>query len=300
MSNPFTDADMEALRGLYGNETVDTKFQPLKTSELVKSTVTQSDQAYDMSGYARIAKDMGISSTQLYKELKLSEEHGIKLQEKEEGFLTKVLNFARTGEFAVGGIISGKGAVTGIKERISPSEALGISNDDTPLFSKAGLAGLAADILLDPTTYITFGFGASAKVATSAGEKVLNKSGRDFLTKKVIELGEEEGRKAVAKYIMKEGGEGLIDEGGLKFMGQQILSREKTLAPFKTVGGVVKKTPILGDATTKLADVFANAFKPFAQISKLDIKIGNKPSVEVLSALEKLGIKSTPDEFGKG
>ncbi|MDD5220416.1 MAG: hypothetical protein PHV11_07610, partial [Candidatus Bipolaricaulis sp.] len=86
-----------------------------------------------------------------------------KTKEKSLGTLKSVIDFMRTGEFAVGGVLSGVSPAEGIKRKISPSDALGIKNTAT---------ALAADIFLDPTTYITFGAGGGMKVATKSGATV--------------------------------------------------------------------------------------------------------------------------------
>src|SRR3989338_2587733 len=85
-----------------------------------------------------------------------------------ESTLQRILHVLNTGGYAVGGLISGKGIKAGIQERIQPSDALGI---------KSKVGGFIADVLLDPTTYLTFGYGAGAKLATQAGPVGLSKTG---------------------------------------------------------------------------------------------------------------------------
>ena len=144
--------------------------------------------------------------------------------------LQRILHVLNTGGYAVGGLISGKGIKAGIKEHIQPSEALGI---------KSKVGGFIADVLLDPTTYLTFGYGAGAKLATKAGSVVLNKTGTSLLKKSVTELGEQAGRKAFAEKVIAEGGEKYLAKGGLKFAGQQVLPRSAVTAPFKAADWLV-------------------------------------------------------------
>jgi hypothetical protein len=84
-------------------------------------------------------------------------QNGVDINETQpkESTLQKILNVLNTGAYAVGGLISGKGVKQGIKEHVLPSEALGI---------KSKVGGFIADILLDPTTYITFGYGGGPRL----------------------------------------------------------------------------------------------------------------------------------------
>lgn len=50
-----------------------------------------------------------------------------------------------------------------------------------------GLSGFALDVLLDPTTYITFGTGAGVKVVVKGASKVLSKEGAKLLAKGVAQ-----------------------------------------------------------------------------------------------------------------
>ena len=125
--------------------------------------------------------------------------------------LSGVLEVLRTGEYAVGGILAGKSPITGIREKISPSEALGIKTEETRLWSKEGLTALAVDILLDPTTYITFGTGGAMKIATRGGMIPLTKAGQDLM-RKMIERGASEAtaRRVMAKLIQRGGKDCLL------------------------------------------------------------------------------------------
>lgn len=100
------------------------------------------------------------------------------------GGLSKFLDFIRTGEFAVGGLLSGKGVRKGIKEKISPSDVLfGEAPKNQKFFTPGNLGRIVVDGLLDPTTYLTLGTGSALKVVTKAGTKVaLSKTGKQMVS----------------------------------------------------------------------------------------------------------------------
>jgi hypothetical protein len=182
-----------------------------------------------------------------------------------ESTLQKILHVLNTGGYAVGGLISGKGIKAGIKEHIQPSEALGI---------KSKVGGFIADILLDPTTYLSFGYGAGAKLATKAGTVVLSKTGTSLLKKSILEVGEQGARKMLAEKVLAEGGEKFLAKGGLKFAGKQILPRSAVTAPFKAVDWLVEKTPVVGKMYEGAKDLAGKAFVPFKSIKELPGRIG--------------------------
>lgn len=205
--------------------------------------------------------------------------------EPKESTLQKILHVLNTGGYAVGGLISGKGIKAGIQEHILPSEALGI---------KSKVGGFIADVLLDPTTYITFGYGAGARLATKAGEVALSKAGTALLKKSIVELGEEGARKMLATKVLEEGGEKLLAKGGLKFAGKQILPREVVTAPFKAADWLTEKTPVVGKLYEGAKDLAGKAFTPFKSIQDLPGGIG-KEYVDKFSQFSK----GTRFEVGK-
>ena len=202
-----------------------------------------------------------------------------------ESTLQKILHVLNTGGYAVGGLISGKGIKAGIQEHIQPSEALGI---------KSKVGGFIADILLDPTTYITFGYGAGAKLATKAGTVVLSKTGTSLLKKSILEVGEEAARKALAEKVLEKGGEKLLAKGGLKFAGTQVLPRSAVTAPFKAADWIAEKTPVLGKVYESAKDLAGKAFVPFKSIKELPGRIG-EDYVDKFSQFTK----ATRSEVGK-
>ncbi len=174
--------------------------------------------------------------------------------------LQKVLDVLNTGGYAVGGLISGKGIKAGIKEKILPSEALNIENP---------ILGFAADVLLDPTTYITFGYGGGAKLAAKGGSVILNKAGTKLLKKTIAEVGEEAARKALAKKIAQEGGEKLLAKGGVKFAGKEIVPRSAINKGASLADTALEKLPAVGAVYKGAKELGAKAFVPFSDIKKL-------------------------------
>ncbi|MEW6606068.1 MAG: hypothetical protein AB1414_01270 [bacterium] len=188
--------------------------------------------------------------------------------------LKGVFRILRTGEYVMGGLLAGEGIIKGVREKISPSEAIGLveSEEKTPLWSKKGLAALVVDILLDPVTYLSFGTGGAVRITTTGGKIGLSKTGAKLI-KKTMAKGISEGaaKREIAKLI-QEGGEGiakkLIAKDGLKFMGMQFVPR----APFTAAGRLIGKAP--GIRTIKMG--VSKAFKPFSEIEKLPTKWGGQ------------------------
>jgi hypothetical protein len=238
-----------------------------------------SDTSVETSAKPNITTVAGLQDYALKNNVDISQ------SQPQESTLQKILNVLNTGAFAVGGLISGKGIVKGIQEHTLPSEALGIKNK---------IGGFVADVLLDPTTYITFGYGSGAKLATKAGEVVLSKAGTSLLKKSIIDLGEQGARKILAEKVLQEGGEKLLAKGGLKFAGTEILSRKAVTAPFKIADTLVEKTPVVGKLYQGAKDLAGKAFVPFKTIKDMPGGIGQQ-YVDKFSEFTK----STRAEVGK-
>jgi hypothetical protein len=99
-----------------------------------------------------------------------------------------------------------------------------------------GVAGFALDVLLDPTTYITFGTSAGTKV----GSKVLTKAGtayvkegvekglaREFVQKSILEM-EQSSPELYKKFV---------DQGGIKYFGNSIVSGGRVSAVARAIPG---------------------------------------------------------------
>ena len=190
------------------------------------------------------------------------------------GGITRVL---RTGEFAVGGLLKHGNPLRGIKEQISPSEAL-MKDDENKrdFWSKENLAGFVIDTLLDPVTYLTFGASGAMKLSTKGGTVAISKGGEEFL-KDMISKGVSQGtaKKALAK-VIQEGGDAAakkyIGKSGLKFMGKVFVPAKQ----FQKAGELIGKVPILGKTLNKVGRGVAKAFIPFSEIDQLPVSLGGK------------------------
>lgn len=171
--------------------------------------------------------------------------------------LQKVFNILRTVEFSVGGLLSGVSPIEGIKRKVSPSDALGITN---------GVAKLATDILLDPTTYITFGAGGGVKILTKAGSSIaLTKSGTKAFNTLAKDIGSQEAKKQFANIIIKN--PEYIDKSGLKFMGKTMIPKSSFDKLGKAIKDTATKVPIINSAGKKIEEV-VDVFNPLYAIKK--------------------------------
>jgi hypothetical protein len=169
----------------------------------------------------------------------------ISTEPQKETTLQKVFNILRTGEFAVGGLLSGVSPIEGIKRKVSPSDALGISN---------GVAKLVTDILLDPTTYITFGAGGGAKILTKTGSSItLTKSGTKAFNTLAKDIGSQEAKKQFANIIIKN--PEYIDKSGLKFMGKTMIPKSSFDKLGKAIKDTATKVPIINSVGKKVEEV---------------------------------------------
>lgn len=110
-----------------------------------------------------------------------------------------------------------------------------------------GASGFALDVLLDPTTYVTFGTGAGIKVAAKGGAKVLSKEGGQFLAKGLQKgLGKEFGEEFVKQSILNMAEKSpelyskFIDQGGLKFFNKTIISGGRVAGVVEAIPGMSK------------------------------------------------------------
>lgn len=132
----------------------------------------------------------------------------------------------------------------------------GLSGKDKTLYSdvldeagvknkyvKGGL-GFILDVALDPTTYLTFGVGASAKLGT----KALNVAGRKLLSETAEKIGEKAAKKAMTR-VIEETGSKYLAKGGVKFAGKSIIPGEKIsrfaeMTRIADVGRGIKKSSV--------------------------------------------------------
>lgn len=243
------------------------------------------------------------------------------------GGLEKFANFLSTGEFLVGGTLdalkrgevrealTGTAAKRGVIEKISPSDVLlGQKQPESRLgkFLK-GAGGLALDIGLDPTTYITLGVGGALKGTVVKGSRVLlSKSGKVMLREFAEEVGEKEARRRVSQLAAKtpanliergglqdikkaleatgkevtrsnvdialrEGVTGLRAADGLKFAGFQVAKSKTLAAPFRNLAKRIKATEAGAEFATRIKDIGQAIAKTFSRDYGLDeIFIKNK------------------------
>lgn len=225
-----------------------------------------------MANTALLKLLQGATKAPLSKTGETLKKYGVEVPEaQQESTLSKVLNALRTGEYAVGGLLAGRGISAGIKQKISPSTVLGVKNP---------VAKLATDILLDPTTYLTFGFGGGAKLATKAGAQViLSRAGTKTLKSLTKKVGEKQARNTVANMLAEGGKQAekkLLAKGGLKLAGQQILPRAVVTKPLKGLDTLIGKAPVAGKGYVAGKGVLEKAFKPFAEIERLPAEFGGK------------------------
>ena len=169
--------------------------------------------------------------------------------EQDRSFFEKMFDVLRTAEYAMGGIISGKGIVEGVKQRVSPSQALGVTN---------GFVSLLTDIFLDPTTYLTMGTGGALKLTTKAGASIaLTKSGSNAFFKLSKKVGAVNARKQFAEIALRN--PDYINKGGLKWMGQTIIPQSAFTKVNKFAKDNIMKIPHmdkLGNKVTRVVNMF--------------------------------------------
>lgn len=194
------------------------------------------------------------------------------------GFLSDIGDILQTPQFALTGLLSGKGVKKGIEERITPSKALNIKNP---------LAGFAADVILDPLN-LAAGLGIAGKAAKAVGavktaEKlagasklgttgILAKSAQKLfrpVTGKITEIAEPAIRKAAQGIEPLSKAEklraGQIAKGGIS-LGE---GEEKIRQAMKPIGEVVGEAidtfPVFGPIKKKVEGLLEMAPKAFAQ-----------------------------------
>jgi len=157
-------------------------------------------------------------------------------------------------------------------------------NPETKLgkFGK-GATGFALDVLLDPTTYVTFGASAGVKVAVGGASKTLSKSGAQLLAKGVAqkggqEFGEQFVKDTIGRMAEKspEMYKKFIDQGGIKFFGQSIISGGRIAQIANKIPGTSK----VADATEPLRNTLYALFNrdasaKFGKIADLGV-VGGK------------------------
>lgn len=152
-------------------------------------------------------------------------------------------------------------------------------------YAKKGV-GFLADVLLDPTTYVTFGAGSVPKIATKAGAKPLSKLGIKYLSETSKEVGEDVARKNLGELLMKPAGKQYQAFEGMKFAGVPVLPKAITDLPKKAITGL---TPEF------IKKPLRQAFKPFSEIDKMPYKFGGQGKYQDLFGLAQKGTRAEQD-----
>jgi hypothetical protein len=110
-----------------------------------------------------------------------------------------------------------------------------------------GMTSFALDVLLDPTTYVTFGVGFGAKAIVKGGSKVMvTRAGMKFAKQSAEASGEKFSKQFLENTLtnMAEKSPALyakfIDQGGIKFFGKQIVSGGRIAGVVKAIPGMTK------------------------------------------------------------
>ena len=221
-------------------------------------------------------------------------EMGMKIYKsrKMEGTLGGFFNILLAGERASGTALYAARKAIGFSEidwieqsepgeygyrRISPSEAIGLKGYDDRFWTARGIASLALDIVLDPTTYI--GIGLAGKTAKLGG-LVIKGGGIRVGAKGVEFLAETQARgisrataeRKLFEYMGRDPKiqEEMMERGGaqaVKFMGQSLMETARVTEP---AGRVWRATPMLDTRTA----VMENLRNKFVLYHKLKQQVG--------------------------
>lgn len=126
-----------------------------------------------------------------------------------------------------------------------------------------GAAGFALDVLLDPTTYVTFGAGAGVKVTVGGATKTLSKQGSKLLAKGLAqksgqEFGEQFVKDAIGRMATRSPQlyKQFIDQGGIKFFGQTLISGGRISGVVKSIPGMTKLDTVTQPVRNTLGSLF--------------------------------------------
>ena len=206
-------------------------------------------------------------------------------EKKKTGLLSKAGSVLSTFETAPAfhAILKGKNPFTeystSVKKGITAKEDISNKISYTDIFEEMGwksspgtgkltssatwknfakeITGLAGDIFLDPTTYLSFGLSAlpklGGKTISKTGKAVLKETAKESaekigvnLAKKGIQKTEQElteaGIKSAGRQLAKSTEKKLFDQGGIKFAGKTLVGGETISKPFKTTQKLLSKT----------------------------------------------------------
>lgn len=226
------------------------------------------------------------------------EQSGVNLDEylqapKGPNLLQRILDLLSRPNYASAGaakaLVEGRGPIEAVK-----AAGRGLFGDDKTTYSQVlesagvgdagkarvpilgditgrGTLGLALDIALDPTTYLTFGTGAATKIGSAGARKALTRAGEEALQKGATvwserlarraagrvapEALEQAGRRVAETKLLEkvgtESGKNLFERGGisLKFPGADKI----TLADADQIRALAKQVVQTADSTVNVA-----------------------------------------------
>src|SRR3990167_1499160 len=152
-----------------------------------------------------------------------AKEQGIEIPEKKTGgifgTLERAIDIFNAPLQSVGGLLSGTTMAEGREKNITPGQAIfGKPDERKPRFGAERVTGAVAraitDFVFDPVTYATLGTGTLFKPAVKVGIRGFEKV-------------------AINKKAIEKGVTGLIDPGGLKYMGKVLIPGNALKYPFK-------------------------------------------------------------------
>ena len=206
---------------------------------------------------------------------------------KMEGTLGGLFNVLLAGERASGTVLYGMRKELGFKDiewiekaepgeygyrRISPSEAIGLKGYSDKFWTPRGIASLALDIVLDPTTYIGVGLvGKGVKLAGTAGRSIrVGERGAKFIAETQArgisrataerKLMEYMGRSQKVQAEMME----RTGPSAVKFMGRPIMATARVTEP---AGRLWRAAPFL-DSRTIIAESLRTKFQVFHRLKR--------------------------------
>lgn len=150
-----------------------------------------------------------------------------------------------------------------------------------------GSLGLALDIVADPLTYVTAGYGAIGRRAVKAGTHYLSKTGENALKRSFARnvkrgLGQGEADRLARKFVANEidkGAKHFADKGGVKIFGQTIIPGEVINTPARNVrDGVVKflHKSTLGEGVLAIGEGVGTVFNRDFPVRKIPEYVARK------------------------
>lgn len=226
------------------------------------------------------------TQTVLSRTLKAAE--GVRAQRfLEGGFVSDVFDVLNVPSFAIGGVIEGVGPIEGIRQRVSPSEALGV---------EGFIPKLAVDIATDPLTFVTFGATGVAKIGgkalSSLGKKTLKQSSERVLAEELAKGVERQVAQQTAQNVARQelaqsiatrpelltrntilefglpGSQTVRTGVELPFSVSEQIGR--VTKPIGRVPGIKQAKELVQKAGKPVADFFRRKFDPFAKIKQFD------------------------------